>query len=51
MVYQISYEDGWAATDVAPEQGATRTEYFRTEHDASIERASWSRAGFITALQ
>ena len=34
MAFQISYEDGWAVTDGAREQGATRTEYFGTEHDA-----------------
>ena len=44
MIYRISYEDGWAAIT---ETGASRTEYFRTEH--SIERASWSRAVFTMA--
>jgi len=28
MNYRISYKDGWTET------GATRTEYFRTEHEA-----------------
>jgi hypothetical protein len=31
MVYRISYEDGWAAIT---ERDATRTEYFRSEHEA-----------------
>jgi hypothetical protein len=31
MIYRISYEDGWAAIT---ERGTTRTEYFRTEHEA-----------------
>jgi hypothetical protein len=31
MIYRISYEDGWAAIT---ETGATRTEYFRAEHEA-----------------
>ena len=34
MIYRISYEDGWAATDALPEKGAARTEYFHTEHEA-----------------
>jgi hypothetical protein len=39
MTYRISYEDGWAGTNGAPGyHGVTRTEYFRTEHEA-LKRA------------
>jgi hypothetical protein len=34
MTYRISYEDGWAANSSSREGGVTRTESFRTEHEA-----------------
>ena len=34
MTYRISYVDGWAEVTGAPQEGATRTEYFGTEYEA-----------------
>jgi hypothetical protein len=35
MSYRVSYEGGWPGTSSVPEyKGVTRTEYFRTEHEA-----------------
>ena len=34
MTYRISYVDGWAEVVDAPQEEATRTEYFGTEYEA-----------------